>query len=200
MPPNMNPTFGPFENLDCITYSQMNLVNEMRYLWLQMVIWSRAYINNSVARQDALPVVYARLHSVPIGFYSYMSMFFGKEIAEQFIHLLTENIILFANMVNSMVEGNQRSAIKNQAALYENVSTIAVFMARISGSWNYNEWQNLLNNYLKMLIDEAVAILSGNYQKDIAIYDRLQFYSLRIADYLSKGVMHNLLGKTEDRY
>ena len=39
---NVNLAFGPFENLKCITYGQMNLVNEMRYLWLQMVIWSRS--------------------------------------------------------------------------------------------------------------------------------------------------------------
>ncbi len=36
MDPNVNPTFGPFNNLSCITFSQVNLVNEMRYLWLQI--------------------------------------------------------------------------------------------------------------------------------------------------------------------
>lgn len=197
--PNINPSFIPFDNLECITYSQMNLVNEMRYLWLQLIIWTRAYINNNAARQGAVPVVYERLHSIPTAFYHYMNLFFGKAIAEQFIQLLSQHIIIFANVIGAMAVGNQQAANNRRSAWYGNVNDIARLLVQINGSWSYNQWQDLLNRMTTMILDEAVAIFSANYRREIAIYDRLQYQSLLIADYMSRGVMNSLLGNSNNR-
>ena len=125
------------------------------------------------------------------------NLFFGQEIAEQFIYLLSQHIIIFSSLVDSMYIGNQQAANLNQSDWYGNAESIAVFMARLNSSWNYQEWYDLLVRYLKMLIDEALAIFSADYRKEIAIYDWLQHHSLRMADYMSRGVMRNLLGNTE---
>lgn len=196
--PNKNPLFGPFGNGDCITFSQMNIVNEMRYLWLQLVIWSRSYINNKRSRQGAVPAVYERLYSVPAGFYYYMNLFFGKVIAEEFIYLLSQNIIIFADLISAMLEGNQQNANSGQSAWYGNANEISTFLVQINNTWNYNQWLDLLNRYITMHLDEATAILSNNYRREIVIYDRLQYHSLIIADYMSKGVMNSLFGNRND--
>ncbi|HVI41845.1 MAG TPA: hypothetical protein VM577_14435, partial [Anaerovoracaceae bacterium] len=170
--PNTNPSFGPYDNIGCITYSQVNLVNEMRYLCLQLVIWSRAYITNNAARQAAVPAIYERLYSVPNGFYPYMNLFFGQEIAEQFINLASQHIIIFANLINAMSIGNQQAASSSQSAWHENADGIASFLVQINNSWNINQWHNLLNRYLEMFLDEAIAVMSSDYRREIAIYDR----------------------------
>jgi hypothetical protein len=189
---NVNPSFGPFDNLNCITFSQVNLVNEMRYLWLQLVIWSRAYIKSSSIRHASAPVFYERLYSVPTGFYNYMNLFFGQAIAEQFINLLSQHIIIFAGLISAMNEGNQQEANSRQSDWYGNANSISSFLAQINNTWNLNQWQNLLNRYLEMMLTEAVAIMSSNYRNEIAIYDRLQYQSLLTADYMSRGVMESL--------
>ncbi len=190
--PNRYPSFGPFENLECIAFSHVNLVNEMRYLWLQMVIWSRAYISNSTAKPEALHAVYERLHLVPMGFYNYMNLFFGQGIAEQFLQLLAQHIVIFSELINAMTAGDQHAANLSRSAWYGNSKNISAFMVRLCNLWEYNEWFDLLNKYQKMLLDGAFAILTDDHRKEIIIYDRLQSHSMRIADYMSKGVMHNL--------
>jgi len=197
--PNINPSFSPFDNLECITYSQMNLVNEMRYLWLQLVIWTRAYISSSVARQGAVPTIYERLHSVPTAFYNYMNLFFGQATAEQFINLMSQYIIIFANVIGAMAVGNQQAANTGRSAWYGNVNDIARLLVQMNGYWSYNQWQDLINRMTTMIIDETVAIFSANYSREIAIYDRLQYQSLLIADYMSRGVMNSLLGNSNNR-
>ena len=197
--PNTNPIFSPYDNLTCITFSQVNLVNEMRYLWLQLVIWSRAYITNSSARQDAVPVVYERLYSIPQGFYNYMNTFFGQAIAERFIILLSQNIIIFTSLINAMAAGNQQEVNSSQSEWYENSNSIATFLIQINDTWNYSQWLDLLNRYLNMFLDEAIAIMSSDYRREIAIYDRLQYQSLLMADYMSRGIMNNLIGNSENR-
>jgi len=197
--PNVNPAFGPFDNLSCITFSQVNLVNEMRYLWLQLVIWSRSYITNSAARQDAVPAFYERLHSIPQGFFNYMDTFFGQAIAEQLINLLSQHIIIFADLINALSVGNQQAANRSQSAWYGNSNSIAVFLVQINDTWNYYQWLDLLNRYLEMFLDEAIAVMSSDYRREIAIYDRLQYQSLLIADYMSRGIMNNLVGNSENR-
>lgn len=189
-----NPIFGPYDQIQCITFSQVNLVNEMRYLWLQMVIWSRSYINNSAARQRALPIVYEKLYSIPRGFYNYMNLFFGPVVAEQFVNLLSQHVIIFANLIDSMRSGNQQAANASQSAWYENTNGIAALLVRVNNFWNNSQMQDLLVRYLEMLLSEALAIFSSSYREEIAIYDRLQYQSLRIADYMSSGVMNSLAG------
>lgn len=199
IPPNTTPPFSPFDSISCITYSQMNIVNEMRHLWLQMIIWTRAYINNRRSRQGAVPATYERLYSIPAAFYTYLNLFFGKAIAEQFINLLSQYIIIFADLINAMITGNRQAANSSQSAWYGNVNSIAEFLVQINGSWNVNQWTDLLNRMMTMLIDEAIAILSSDYRREIAIYDRLQYQSLLIADYMSKGLMDSLLGNVNNR-
>lgn len=190
--PNRYPAFGPFENLECISFSHVNLVNEMRYLWLQMVIWSRAYIDNCTAKPEALYPVYERLHLVPMGFYNYMNLFFGQGIAEQFLQLMAQHIVIFGELVNALTAGDQHAANLSRSAWHGNSKNISEFMVHLSRRWDYNEWADLLNKYQKMLIDGTIATLTNDRRKEIIIYDRLQSHSLRIADYMSKGVMHNL--------
>jgi len=199
MDPNINPAFGPFDNLSCISFSQVNVVNEMRYLWLQMVIWSRAYITNSVARQEAVPVFYERLYSIPQGFYNYMNTFFGQAIAEQLINLLSQHIIIFTDLINALYVGNQQAANTSQSAWYGNSNSLATFLVQINDTWNYNQWLDLLNRYLEMFLDEAIAVMSSDHRSEIAIYDRLQYQSLLIADYLSRGIIYDLAGNSGNR-
>jgi len=199
MDPNINPAFGPFDNINCITFSQVNVVNEMRYLWLQMVIWSRAYITNSAARQGAVPAFYERLYSIPQGFYNYMNTFFGQAIAEQLINLLSQHIIIFADLINALSVGDQLRANIGQSAWYGNSSSIATFLIQINNTWNYGQWLNLLNRYLDMFLDEAIAVMSADYRSEIAIYDRLQYQSLLIADYMSRGIIYDLSGNSGNK-
>jgi hypothetical protein len=197
--PNTNPSFGPFDNLNCISFSQVNLVNEMRYLWLQLVIWSRSYINSSATGHASAPVFYERLYSIPTGFYYYMNMFFGQAIAEQFINLLSQHIIIFASLINALKDGNQQEANLRQSDWLGNASSISSFLAQINNTWNINQWQSLLNRYLEMLLDEVIAIMSSNYQNEVAIYDRLQYQSLLTADYMSRGVIESLRGNMHNQ-
>lgn len=196
---NMSPAFGPFGNMHCIPFSQINLVTEMRYHWLQLVIWSRSYMCCRASRQGALPVIYERLYSVPEGFYKYISPFYGQVIAEQLIDLLSQYVIIFASLIDAMAAGNQQEANMSQSAWYKNANDIAALLVQINNSWNYNEWQDLLGRLIRMNIDQAIAVLSGNYQGEIVIYDRLQYHSLIMADYMSRGVLQSLTGNPESR-
>jgi hypothetical protein len=197
--PAVNPDFWPFGGIDCIPFSQINLVNTMRYLWLQLVSWSRPYLCCSSSKEEAKPVIYERLHSVPAGFFNYISTFFGQAIAEQFIHLMSRHVILFADLIEAMISGNQQEANRSQSEWYGNAAEIAAFLARINETWNYYQWQDLLGRLIRMHIEEAVAILSADYQREIAIYDRLQYHSLLMADYMSRGVIRSLQNHTGDR-
>jgi hypothetical protein len=177
---------------DYITYGQMNLINDFRYNVFQLVMWSRSLINVIASDLRSIEEVTKKIHTMPTLFYNSLRPYMGEVHAQEFQNLMFQHILIFTKIVYGLKNGDNEEVDRNIVDWYKNADEMATFLAEQNLYWNYEQWRYLLYDYLELTIREAVALLSEDYENGIIYYDRLQYNSLIIADYLSRGIISNL--------
>ncbi|MBR0597193.1 hypothetical protein [Sinanaerobacter chloroacetimidivorans] len=178
-----------------ITYGQMNLINDFRTLWAELTIWERSYIASIAAQFGNDMAVSDRLHRIPSDFKSKLETFYGEVAPERFEFLLTKHITLIQEMVKAQQRGDIEAMNTAITELYKNSDEISTYLAMMNPYWNAAQWRILLDQYLRLTIDQIVALFSGDFSRDIEIYDRLAHHALILGDYMAAGVMQYLITK-----
>lgn len=170
-------------------YGQMNLLNEMRKLWEEHVMWTRLFIISSASALADMDVTTKRLLRNPSDFAKVLEIFYGKQKAETFRSLLEEHLKIAGSIVDNAKQGNEKAVDQYTKLWYDNADKIAAFLASINPNWSEEEWGNLLHDHLRMTMDEATARLKGEYAKDTIIFDMIEEQALAMADMMAAGII-----------
>lgn len=185
-----------FSRLDqyMIPYGQMNLIFKTRLLWRDFAMWSRAYLISRVTGIGITEDVFKRLYSIPQEFGDMIQMVFGIQAADTIRSQLTNTVVLFRDLIEAMISGNNELANEKTMALYKNAEERAAYLASINPFWDEDQWKNLINTFYSYSFDEIRSILL-NDPKNIDIFDRLLNHSDLIGDYFSQGLYSYLTAK-----
>jgi len=176
-----------------ITYGQMNLINDFRNHWNELAIWIRSYMVSTITGFSNITAISNRLYRIPSELGGMFEPFFGKDLAEQFQHLLLIYIVNMQHLINAQDARDQSACDSAVAALYRSSDEISTFLARINPYWDKNQWQSLLNQLNNLITTEMVAMLLEEYDRELDIRDRMLKHTLTMGDYMARGVMHALV-------
>ena len=166
----------------------IDLTNTFRKLWTQHVMWTRSFIISTAANLGDLDFVTKRLLRNPSDFADVLKKYYGAEKAQKFASLLTEHLTIAARLVNAAKAGDMDTVKEERKKWYSNADEIANYLASINPYWSKNEWKLMLYDHLKLTENEAVERLTGQYEKDVALYDVIEEEALMMADYMAKGI------------
>ena len=173
-----------------VTFEQMNAILTFRTVWLDMAMWMRNYIHSFIRDHPNLPAITNRLYTgVPLRFYNALVVFYGTEIAEEYLHRISNIIIVFWRLVEAMKSGNQEEVQKATLELYETADQGAAFLASINDYWDASRWKDLYTQYINLGIQVILSVLGGNYENEIRIYDRLQDLTVTMGNYMANGII-----------
>lgn len=172
-----------------LTCSQLKISNRFRRLWNEHVLWTRFFIVSTAFNSPDLQFVTQRLLQNPADFAKEFRQFYGKKTAMQFEQLFTEHLLIAAELVNAAKAGDTAEVEKQRKIWYFNAEEIARFLGSINPFWSECTWRTLLFDHLSMTQDEAVFILTGQYEKSIKEYDAIQAEALKMADVMTNGLL-----------
>lgn len=172
-----------------LNYHQLQLSNTIRRLWNEHVLWTRLFIISTAFDLPDLPFVTERLLQNPDDFAQTLKPFYGEKTSLQFKQLLTDHLLIAAQLVNAAKAGNTAEADKQRELWYANAEDIARFLASVNRFWSERQWRELLFEHLRMTEDEAAFILTGQYEKGIKVYDDIQAEALMMADEMTLGLI-----------
>ncbi len=170
-------------------YGQMNLLNELRKLWMEHIMWTRLSIVSALADLPDLDATTKRLLRNPSDFANVLEIFYGKQKADVFRSLLEEHLKIAASIVDSAKRGDSKAVEQYSRLWYSNADKIAAFLAGINPCWSEDEWKNLMHDHLRMLADMIGARLAGDFTKDVMIADMLTAQALSMADVMAEGII-----------
>lgn len=173
----------------CISQSGLNLNNDIRMLWEQHVEWTRMTIISMVEELPDVKQVTNRLLRNPKDFEIALKPFYGDKIASEFSDLLTEHLVIAAQLVAAAKAGDNNGAEDAEKRWYENADEIATFLGSINPYWSEENWKSMLHEHLALTKSEAIEMLNKNYEKSIAIYDDIEKQALMMADVMIKGII-----------
>jgi hypothetical protein len=165
----------------------MNFIFEIRNLWLQLALWMRSFILSAAMDSGDLTAVSARLYEVPLDFYTTLRVVFGRPLAESFKTLLTRYIVTAAMVFDAMKRHDQDAVNKGTEQWYLIADEMAQFLAQ-NPAWEESQWRAYLYQNISMNVSQMLAALQAEYEKGIAIYERINARSVVMADYMSGGI------------
>jgi len=169
------------------TKSQVTLINTLRKLWEQHDVWTRSTIVSITFDLPDRQVVIARLLRNPKDFGRVFEKFYGPRIATAFTNLLTEHLVLAAQIVEAAKAGNNSRVALLQRKWLQNANQIAELLSDINNQ-SEREWRNMMQEHLRLVYNEAVNYLTENYAAGVAVYDEIEKQTLEMADMMARGI------------
>lgn len=172
----------------CYTKDQVCLMNLLRQLWVEHVLWTRFFIISTIEDLKDLNDVTNRLLQNPGDFARVLSAYYDPQIVSAFQQLFTEHLLIAAELVQAAKKNDEKAVMDARQKWYANADQIAYFLASINPYWDKNEWRRLLYDHLAMTEQEAVLRLNGKFQEDIQNFDSIQNEAMAMADYMFCGL------------
>lgn len=187
-----NPPAAPGAEPDWNTFlksQEFALVGSLWRLWIQLAILSRSLIGSEASNLGDSQVIADRLTKLPEAFSGLLRQYFTPQQADAFQALLEEHITALMALIVAEINNDDRTVDQETRNLYANVDRLSAYLSSINEYWNQAEWQDLLNDYIEMLLAGLVAQIAKEYAREIDIFDDLQTQAIRIADYMAKGMI-----------
>ena len=173
----------------CLTPSMVQFSNNLRKLWIDHVIWTRAYIVSAIAGMEDQEEVLARLLQNQQDLGNAIKPVYGEEAGNKLAGLLKEHILIAGKIVAAAKSGNQADVAKLNKDWYRNADDIAQFLSSANPNWSNKELKELLHQHLQLLTEDVMARLGKNWEADIRTFDKAENHIIKLADVLSAGII-----------
>lgn len=166
----------------------LNLAKSMRNLMAQMAYLTRMYFTSVFSGYGDAQAVANKLYSLPKRFQEKAELIFGTPLSEEFLNLLFLHVFYVISFVNALAGGNQDTANYYTRLLYRNADAIASHYSKMNPFWDEMQWKTLLYHYINLLVQDAVALASGQFDKELDIFERMLLAALAMGDSLADGL------------
>ncbi len=170
--------------------------NQMRKLWEDHIVWTRQFIVSSVADLPDANTAAGRLLANQDDIGDRIKPFYGDDAGETLSALLRDHILIAADILSAAKAGDSAGVEEANARWQGNSDEIADFLAAANPrQWSQDEMREMMAKHLEWTLAEAVARLHGDWDADVAAYDRIHRDILHMADMLSIGIIDQFPGR-----
>lgn len=168
----------------------------MRKLWEDHITWTRLVIIGVFEDLPDLDPSVQRLLQNQVDIGDAIKPFYGEQAGEQLTALLTDHILIAAEILQAAKNGDTAAMENAIDRWYANADDIAEFLhAANPKHWPLEEMKHMMREHLDLTLEEAVAYLNGDYDGSIAAYDLIHLQALEMADMLSTGIIKQFPNK-----
>lgn len=172
-----------------MSINQVNLLKQMRLMWLEHVLWTRLLLISIAGNLDDLESTKARLLENPRDIANIFRMYYGNNVANLIQTLLTEHLAIGYDLIVALKNGNETAAQDLNTAWYKNADKMADAFSSINPFYPKEEVRRMLYEHLRLTTEEVSARLQGNYAEDIRLYDMVQRDVLQMAEFFVNGIV-----------
>jgi hypothetical protein len=163
--------------------------NAMRVLWSDHVVWTREYIVAAVADQPSAKAASTRLLKNQEDIGKAIAPYYGADAGKKLAELLKQHIMIAVDLVAAAKANDAAKQSDADTRWHKNAEDIAVFLSGANPNWPKAALVEMLNQHLALTTQEAVARLKGNWDEDVAAFDKIYAQAMMMADALSDGII-----------
>lgn len=168
----------------------VSLRQDMRKLWTDHVVWTRAYIVAAIADQPDAQAAAGRLMKNQEEIGAAVGSVYGKAAGDALTKLLKEHITIAVDLVKFAKAGDKASQEQAAAAWRRNGEAIADFLSKANPkNWPRATLVDMMNMHLSTTTDEVVARLTKNWEADVRAFDAAYAHILAMSDALADGIV-----------
>jgi hypothetical protein len=170
--------------------AQIDLTLAMDKLWEDHIIWTRMYVISAAADLPDAEATAGRLLKNQEDIGNAIKPVYGEDAGNQLTALLKEHITIAVDLVSAAKAGDTAKVEDANARWTENANQIGTFLSTANpDNWPEGEMQDMLNTHLELTLEEATARLNGDWEADIAAYEKVHTAMLEMSNMLTKGIV-----------
>jgi hypothetical protein len=168
----------------------------MRKLWEDHITWTRLVIVSIANDLPDTESTVGRLLQNQQDIGDAIKPFYGEAAGEQLSALLTDHILIAAEILQAAKAGDDAALGQAIDRWYANADDIAEFLhAANPEEWPLEEMKMMMRDHLDLTLREAVAYLQGDHAASVAAYEEIHQQILHMADMLSEGILRQFPNK-----
>jgi hypothetical protein len=172
------------------TAKEIAFHNAMRTLWEDHVVWTRVFIISALADLPDKTAATERLLRNQVDIGNAIKPYYGDAAGDKLTALLKEHITTAAEIVTAAKAKDKPKQDDATKRWFTNADQIAAFLSDANPTnWPKPEMQKMMRDHLNLTATELVARLQGNWEADVAAYDKVHEQILHMADMLSAGII-----------
>lgn len=183
------PNYNNITNNYWLSINQLNLQRTMDLVWEQHIMWTRMLLISIAENLSDLEDTKNRLLENPKDIADVFKTYYGNNIANTIQKLLTEHLVIGANLITALKNGNQKLADELNSNWYKNADNMAVAFSNINPFYPREAVRKMLYEHLKLTTDEVSARLNKNYIADIKAFDMVQKEILKMSKFFVDGIV-----------
>ncbi len=173
-----------------LTQKQVTLRTEMRRLWEDHITWTRPAIISLTTDSPDTEATVGRLLKNQTDIGNAVKPFYGNAAGNGLTKQLRSHILIAADVIAAAKAGDAAKLADAQARWAKNGDDIAAVLSSVNPRyWKLGAMRAELRTHLKLTTEEAVARLQGNWNADVAAYDKIHRHALHLSDLLSDGLI-----------
>lgn len=169
--------------------TQIELVNDMRLVWLQHIYWTRMLLISIAERLKDQQYVEERLLENPEDIARVFVNYYSADIANMITMLITEHLQIGGALITALRDGDTEEADNLTRLWYRNADQMADAFSSINPFYDREMIREMLYSHLDLTAQEVAMRLAGNYPADIAAFEKVETEVLAMADYFSQGIL-----------
>lgn len=179
----------PQDKQACLTFEQFNVLNNVISLWQRFSMWRWVLFLSKLEQSPYVSAVEKRINQVPVDFYNTLRVFFGERLAEQFLATFQSYVMIQTKLMDDLISRNQESVDTLTQSLYAKADEIAALLSKFP-YWQQEQWKSLLYQDISASLADYRAALSGDYEMEISIYERILLNASEIGQYMARGIFY----------
>lgn len=169
---------------------QIALNSAMRTLWADHMQWTYATVDAFFHNPQAVPANLDRLLRNQADIGNAVGRYYGAAAGRQMTALLTEHIQLAVPVLTAAKSGDQPALDAALRDWYRNATQIADFLTKANPrQWPASTTRSMMKGHIDQTTAYAVDLLTGDYAKAVADYDKAFTHMMDMADALSAGIV-----------
>ena len=181
---------GGESHAQAVTNKEVALRNGMRVLWEDHIVWTRLAIISLTSGSPDTEATVGRLLRNQTDIGNAVKPFHGAAAGAKLTAELRRHILIAADVIAAAKAGDAAKLAEEQARWQRNADDIAGVLASVNPRfWKLAVLKQEMRMHLTLTTEEAVARLQGDWDADVAAYDRIHRHILRMSDYLATGLI-----------
>jgi len=172
---------------------RFELVDELQTLWVLYVVLQRSALLGDFFNAPAQIPAQNRVLQIPEEFHNVLiGANFDEQFADQFRNYFSNRINIESNIIKAMISQDQNEIDYYVREYTKNADVLAELMGRYP-YWNESRWKELFYTDIRLFLDEILAILTGNYEKEIDIFEQILRNAQIIGRYMASGLTRRVI-------
>jgi hypothetical protein len=169
---------------------------DMRKLWEDHITWTRLAIISLEGGTPDTDATVGRLLRNQDDIGNAVKPFYGEAAGDALTRELRRHILIAAEVIAAAKAGDSAALADAQARWTANANDIAALLHSVNPRhWPLAVLEDEMHMHLGLTTEEAVAHLQGNWEADVAAYDRVHLHILHMSDLLANGIVAQFPGR-----